>query len=181
MMSRSTAFLGLPMILALGACSTSEPAGQHWQRTSTSQAVYSEGPKADQVLKQDISRCVVELRELEDLGSVKDAVPTDRQGRVLNPDELEDHRRAQRLKKEALDEDDTEERKRALLAEHKGFTDFEGCMNSKGWTRVKHTPYKIDTKARKSWFQSQFGDDVSDDPRDAPLNPPYDGSKPYNE
>lgn len=168
-MSRSKVLFGFPLLLALGACSSPNiDNGQYWQRTSPSEAIYVEGPKAQQMLNRDISRCVVELRELEGLGSVKDAIPTDRNGKVLDPDEMD---------KDRLRDWDTPERDGYLFSEHKNFVDFEGCMYTKGWTRVKHVPYEVATKARKSWFQSHVD---YDDPRDASLNPPRVAKKPYN-
>ena len=79
--------LGSLAILAACASQPKDVAGQFWQRVSVSDAIYQQGPKAQQMLNRDISRCVFELRELERLGSVKDAIPTDLSGRVLDPDQ----------------------------------------------------------------------------------------------
>ena len=160
-MFRPRVLLGLPLLLTLAACSTPHiDNGQYWQRSSVSEAAYMEGPKAQQMLNRDISRCVVELRELEGLGSVKDAIPAARDGTVLSPKEMDEKQ---------LEDWDTPERDGALLAEHTDYTDFEGCMTSKGWERVKYVPFEVATKARKSWFKANVN---YDDPRDAPMSGP---------
>ena len=61
--------LSVGALAVTGACtpgkSVNDIGGQFWQRVSVSEAVYQQGPKAQQMLNRDISRCVVELRELE--------------------------------------------------------------------------------------------------------------------
>lgn len=129
--------------LALAGCATSGPqidGGQYWQRVSTSEAVYMQGPKAQQMLNRDIGRCVTELRELERLGTIKNAIPTDLSGRVLDPDENK------------MGKWDTPDHDGALLAEHTDYHDFEGCMLSKGWERIKSVPYKVAENARKNYY-----------------------------
>lgn len=160
-------FLSFSAIIALSACASGVKIddGQYWQRKSMSDAIYAEGPKAQQMLNRDISRCVVELRELEGLGSLKDAIPTDASGRVLNPDE------------KALADWDTPERDGALLAEHGNYHDFEGCMLSKGWERIKYVPYEVADKSRRTWFKSHV--DWGVDPRDAPINRDEGNNRPY--
>ncbi len=118
------------------------------------------------MLNRDISRCVVELRELESLGSIKNAIPTDRSGKLLDPDE------------KSLAGNDTPERDGALLAEHTDYQDFESCMLAKGWERIKYVPYETAEKSRRVWFVSHV--DFGSDPADAPLSPPQEGS-PYND
>ncbi len=157
---RHTSLLGFSALLALGAC-TSGPKidnGQYWQRTDVSEAIYVEGPKAQQILNRDISHCVVELRELEGLGSIKDAIPTDKSGKILDPDERE------------VADWDSPERDGSLLSEHSNYHDFDGCMRFNGWERIKYVPYKVAAKSRKTWFTSHV--DFGSDPADAPLNPP---------
>ncbi|MCB1839868.1 MAG: hypothetical protein KDI61_06380, partial [Alphaproteobacteria bacterium] len=90
--------------------------GQYWQRVSTSSAIFLRGPKAQQMLNRDIARCVVELRELERLGAVKNAIPEYADGLVLSEDEMR------------LAGWDTPERDEQLFAEHSDYQDFEGCM-----------------------------------------------------
>lgn len=117
--------------------------GQYWQRVSSSSAIYQQGPKAQQLLHRDIARCVVELRELERLGVVKNAIPYGYRGRLLDPDQLE------------LDGWDTPEHDGALLAEHSDYHDFEGCMLAKGWERIKYVPFDIAEKSRRNYLEAQ--------------------------
>ncbi len=108
------------------ACTWDDPhEGQYWQRVSTSESVYQQGPKADQILDRDIGRCVVALQELEQLGTVKDPIKTDRQGRVLDPDEQSPPKAFVKFQTD------------------RNYRDFDGCMKSKGWERVMHMPHPI--------------------------------------
>ncbi len=149
-MKKNTSFLwlGTCSVLLLSACgaSVSEKEiienGQFWQRVHTSEAVYMRGPKAQQLLNRDISRCVTELRELERLGSLKGAIPTDTKGRILDPDQM------------AIESQDAPDRDQYLFAEHKDFNDFETCMLSKGWERVMYVPYDEAYDSSKTYINS---------------------------
>tara|TARA_X000000950_G_scaffold43530_2_gene48848 strand:- start:1410 stop:2015 length:606 start_codon:yes stop_codon:yes gene_type:complete len=138
--------LALSAVIALPACETAKPAnfvgGQFWQRTSASEALHIRGPKAQQILNRDISRCVTELRELERLGQVKNAIPTDIEGHVMNELEIE------------MANWDTPERDKHLFAEHTDYMDFEGCMSAKGWERIEHVPYKTAEKSRENYLKT---------------------------
>lgn len=128
--------LPLFVLLALPACGSHQiKPGQYWQRIQAADAVYTQGPKAQQMLNRDIAACVVELRELERLGSLRDTIPTDTDGRVLDPDEL------------AVMDRDAPSHHEYLLAEHGNFHDFETCMREKGWERVKHVPFDVAEQA----------------------------------
>lgn len=116
-----------------------EERGQYWQRVHTSSALYLRGPKAQQMLNRDIARCVVELRELERLGAVRDAIPEYAEGVVLNSDEAELHGI------------DFPERDKDLYAEHSDYIDFEGCMLANGWERIKYVPYDTAIQARETF------------------------------
>lgn len=116
-----------------------EERGQYWQRVHTSSALYLRGPKAQQMLNRDIARCVVELRELERLGAVKDAIPEYAEGVVLNSDEAELHGV------------DFPERDKDLYAEHSDYIDFEGCMLANGWERIKYVPYDVAIQAHENY------------------------------
>jgi hypothetical protein len=143
MISRNSLFLaGACAIVALAGCASGPDIdhGQYWQRINPSESIYQQGPKAQQMLNKDIGRCVVELRELEDLGSIKDAIPTDARGRVLDPDEKK------------LADWDTPEHDGALFTEHTNYHDFEGCMKAKGWERIKHVPFDVAEHARQNYF-----------------------------
>ena len=138
--------VGLLTVMGLSACGPAhnfEPA-QYWQRVSVSEAVYQRGPKAQQVLNRDIARCVTELRELERLGAVKNAIPTDYRGRVLDSDEAQ------------LEDWDTPARDEHLYAEHNDYHDFEGCMLAKGWERVLYAPYDVATEARDNYVRAHI-------------------------
>jgi len=137
---------GLVSMVTITACTPGKDVddigGQFWQRVHVSESIYMQGPKAQQMLNRDISRCVVDLRELERLGTLKDAIPTDFQGRTLNPDEQE------------LYDWDTPERNKHLYAEHSDYTDFESCMEEKGWERVEHVPFDVGRKGRENYLRA---------------------------
>ncbi len=117
-----------------------EHLGQYWQRINSSSALYLRGPKAQQTLNRDIARCVVELRELERLGAVRDAIPEYVDGVVLNDTEAR------------LAGWDTPERDKELFAEHSDYIDFEGCMIAKGWERIKYVPYDVEEQAHENYL-----------------------------
>lgn len=119
-----------------------EHSGQYWQRVHASSAIYTRGPKAQQILNRDISRCVVELRELERLGAVKDAIPEYADGIVLSEAEAN------------LAGWDTPERDDELLAEHTDYTDFEGCMLAKGWERIKYVPFEVAEQSKETYLET---------------------------
>jgi hypothetical protein len=139
--------LGLTALIGLSACGTPinyeiANGGQYWQRKNVSESVYQQGPKAQQMLNRDIARCVTELRELERLGAVKNAIPTDIKGRVLDPDQKD------------LADWDTPERDQYLFAEQGDYYDFETCMLAKGWERILHVPYDVAKQARENYLDA---------------------------
>lgn len=146
-------FLGLicafSSIIVISGCSgvTAKEAielnGQYWQRVNASSAIYTRGPKAQQILNRDIARCVVEMRELERLGEIHNAIPkyVD-QGRVLSEAEAN------------LEGIDSPERDEELLREHVDYHDFEGCMIAKGWERTKFVPFNIAEQSRKNYLKT---------------------------
>ena len=145
--------LSVATLSATGACtpgkSPDDVGGQFWQRVSVSEAIYQQGPKAQQMLNRDISRCVVELRELERLGTLKDAIPTDLYGKTLDPDEL------------ALSDYDSPEREKHLFAEHSDYADFESCMFDKGWERVEHAPFNVARVGRQNYLRAHVDYDYT--------------------
>jgi hypothetical protein len=151
-------FCGTAALLALSACSWSVDdyldTSQYWQRSEASSATYTRGPKAQQMLKEDIANCVFEMRELERLGGVRESIPTDKDGRVLDPPELEAERK--RIEQE-LEDWDTPERKGQLYAEHSDYHDFEGCMLAKGLERTKFVPYEVDKLSKDQYLASHIG------------------------
>lgn len=135
-------------LLALSGCGRAvdkrlEFGSQYWQRSSVSEGIYMQGPKAQQALNHDIADCVTELRELERLGELRNAIPTDLVGRVLDPDDKEIYGW------------DSPERDGALLAEHTDYKDFEGCMLAKGWERVEYVPYNVRDRAHDNFLRAQ--------------------------
>jgi hypothetical protein len=129
-----------------------EQNGQYWQRVSASSAVYTRGPKAQQLLNRDISRCVVELREMERLGVIRDAIPkyVD-QGRILSEDEAK------------LEGIDSPERDEELFYEHSDYHDFEGCMLAKGWERIKYVPFDAAAQAKENYLDAHVAYKDRDD------------------
>ena len=149
-MTLSRMILSLSSLVLLGlstACSHEPPPledGQYWQRINASESIYLQGPKAQQMLNRDIAQCVVELRELERLGQIKDAIPTDYEGRVLGRDE-----------RELLDWDQPE-RDKYLFMEHNDYHDFESCMLAKGWERVMYVPYRTAIEGQRAYYQNNI-------------------------
>jgi hypothetical protein len=119
-----------------------------WQRANVSEAIYMDGPKAQQMLHRDIARCVTELRELEQLGTIRNAVPA----------ENSRYHDAGQNEQQALAEWETPERDGYLLAEHGDYHDFESCMVDKGWERVEHVPYDIAEKSRQNYLETIIGE-----------------------
>ena len=158
---------GVCALVALGACSTGPDTdhGQYWQRINPSESIYQQGPKAQQMLNRDIGACVTELRELETLGTVKNAIPTDLSGRVLDPDEKK------------IKDWDTPSHEGALLAEHGDYHDFEGCMKAKGWERIKSVPFDVAEAARVNFYKAHV--DYGYDPKLVDPNGDQDGPGPY--
>ena len=136
----------------LSACSTGftqkdlEEKGQYWQRADASSAVYLRGPKAQQILHRDISTCVVELKELQRLGSIKNAFPAglDQNGFPIDPDSPEGK----------MAKFDTPMRDQSMLAEVYDYTDFETCMREKGWERAEVLPRVDADNARENFTTS---------------------------
>ena len=147
--TRTVTALALILIAAssLTACEFNDKprftkGGQFWQRTSASDALYLQGPKAQQMLHRDISRCVTELRELERLGVLKNAIPAHDTGHIMTDDEI------------MMADWDSPERDKHLFAEHSNYTDFESCMDTKGWERIEHVPYSTAQKGRNNYIKA---------------------------
>lgn len=158
-MTRSAlpALCALLLSATLAACSNTPSEAdlryrsQYWQRAETSSALYMRGPKAQQMLHQDISRCTSDLKELEMLGSVREAVPANNwpDGRVPVRTTPEGNMAVW----------DSPERDGYLYAEHLDYHDFEGCMTAKGWERVEDLPYDVATQARGTYLKTIRGRD----------------------
>jgi len=152
MISKYAFLLGSFSALVLTtACSsiTGRPAmedARYWQRQSTSSALYMRGPKAQQILHQDIADCTNDIRELERLGAIRKAIPTN-----YNHGNTMEQRTAAKAE---LGEWDTPERDGYLYAEHMDYHDFETCMYSKGWERVEYLSHTDIDKARDDYLEN---------------------------
>jgi hypothetical protein len=143
------------MALTLGACETMPlrtdlTNAKFWQRAETSSAIYQRGPKAQQMLHRDISRCTVEVRELKRLGGMRVATPADADVNGTIPD--------QKTPEGHLAAWDSPERDGYLLTEHTDYHDFETCMMTKGWERVEYLPYNISEQARDTYIETITGE-----------------------
>ncbi len=142
--------LSVPVVALLAACQIPAPLedAQYWQRKNATSALYLRGPKAQQTLHQDQATCVNEISELERLGPIREILPADTQnGKVPDPNSADG-----RLKKW-----DTPKRDGYLYAEHFNYTDFEGCMDYKGWERVENLPYERAKFARDDYMETLYG------------------------
>lgn len=136
-----TYILPIVALLTITACSAVPKLdeGHYWERASVSESIYMRGPKAQQILNRDIARCVTDLRELERLGQIKNAIPADYYDRIDDVAALE------------LAKNDSPERDGALFAEQTPYHDFESCMQSNGWKRIKHVPYEVSLRAQETY------------------------------
>ena len=147
----SVLMLGLSVV-ALSGCSHAMKKeiadnGRYWQRVDATDSVYQRGPKAQQMLFEDMSRCTAELNELERLGALRNAIPPetwDKDGKKINPNSPEGR----------MADWDSPERKGYMLAEHMDYHDFEGCMTHKGWERVKYMNYDTADRARDTYLDA---------------------------
>ncbi len=142
-------YILLTSCLAVTACGGNTPnmeKAEYWQRHEASSAIYMQGPKAQQILHQDIADCVVEVRELENLGEIRREMPTN----YYTGNNLNDRAPTP---KATLDQWDTPQRDGYLYAEHKDYADFETCMVSKGWERAEYLPFTDADKAREDYLK----------------------------
>ena len=133
--------------LLLPACSSTSASGDgyYWQRVGASEAAFTQGPKAQQLLNGHIASCTAQVEELERLGSLRNGVPRAPDGGHLTENQ-------------AIYEGwNLPKRDDNLLLEHSDFHDFESCMLAHGWERVKTVPYDVATRARDSRVQAHVG------------------------
>jgi hypothetical protein len=121
---------------------------QYWQRKNSTSALYLRGPKAQQTLHTDIAACVNEISELERMNALREAIPADTENGQVPPPGTP----VARLKKW-----DSPDRDGYLYAEHFNYTDFEGCMDYKGWERVEALPYSQAEVARQDYLKTIYG------------------------
>jgi hypothetical protein len=133
MMNKTALLLTALSLLTLTACGGSmtrefDQNARYWQRIDTTDAIYQRGPKAQQILFEDMADCTTNINELKRLGAVRNAVPPSTW--------------------------DSTARDGYLRTEHKDYTDFETCMTSKGWERVKHVDYETVNRSRPDYLES---------------------------
>ena len=139
--------------------------GEYWQRADVTEATYMEGPKVQQLLHRDISRCVAEIREEVRLGQIKR--PVDK-NTAFDRDVVD-----KSVDRQKMDRWDTPDHNGYLLAEHNDYDDFETCMQAKGWERLEHVPYSVAQKSRENYIEAVTGEhyrasnpDAADNTRD---------------
>jgi len=133
-------------IVAMAACSPLPPLGQaYWQRVEDNSALYMTGPKAQQTLDENIATCVREVDELVELDALREVLP---------PDTHSDYHKALRASGD-LDYYDTPTRYGEKKVAHTDFHDFDGCMRTKGWERVRYVRYQTAAKAGKTYVETQ--------------------------
>lgn len=150
-------FFATVLTLGLAACVAqpvdrvkAKTAPHFWQRIETTDAIYQRGPKAQQMLNRDISRCVTDIRELERLGAIRHATPanTAADGTVPDPN----------TPSGTMAQWDSPERDGYLRAEHLEYHDFESCMMTKGWERIEHVPYDVAEEGREVYIEALTGE-----------------------
>ena len=149
-MTKTLLIASLSAATILGACQVpfKMEDAQYWQRKNATSALYLRGPKAQQSLHMDIVTCVNEISELERVGAIRKAIPADtRDGYVPNPKEPEGKMAGW----------DSPKRDGYLYNEHLPYTDFETCMDTKGWERVEALPYSQADIARRDYLRSVKG------------------------
>lgn len=128
-------------LLALSACSANKEY-HYWQQKDPTSAIYLSGPKAQQMLEEDIAECVHEIIELDKLQVVRD-------GKGRAPTLAHNYsQKAEAEKLSKLPGYDVPEYIRSLRVEHKNFQDFDGCMRYNGWERVKYVSPETEARSR---------------------------------
>jgi len=135
------------MVFVVSGC-LQEPrlASAYWQRVDGESSIYMAGPKAQQILEQDIARCVVEIDELVKLNALRETLP---------PDTHSEYSKALDMSGD-LKYFDTPKKYGALNVAHSDYHDFDSCMRFKGWERVKYVPYEVDLDSRKNYKKTQY-------------------------
>ena len=101
---------------------------RYWQRVDTTDAIFQRGPKAQQMLFEDMANCTAKINELKRLGSIRNSIPPSTW--------------------------DSTQRNGYLHSEYDDYTDFETCMTSKGWERVKYVDYETVNRARPDYLKA---------------------------
>lgn len=144
--TRMALFSAAAATLLLTACVPQRPVAQaYWQRVEDRSALWMTGPKAQQELDQNIATCVREIDELVRLDALRETTP---------PDTHSEYHRALDSSGD-LDYYDTPTRMGEHMVSHSDFHDFESCMRSKGWERVRYVRYQTDLKAQETYKATQ--------------------------
>ena len=132
---------------ALAACQYPQTpeATAYWQRVETHSALYLTGPKVQQQLEQDIATCTNEVRELVRLRALRETTPPNT------------HHPYHKALEESGDlaAFETPEHQRDLHVDHSDYYDFESCMRSKGWERVRSIRYAPGAAAHRNYDDTQ--------------------------
>lgn len=146
-------FLSLSLVaVVLSGCGTQvqkefDENGRYWQRIGVTDSIYQQGPKAQQLLFQDLANCTSVVNEMERMGAIKEAVPAETWDRNAN-------RVIPESPQARLENWDSPERDGFMRTEMYDFHDFEGCMSNKGWERVRYVNYKTDERARDTYLDT---------------------------
>ena len=160
---RSYLFLMAAFLLNLTACAY-EPVdrlallteARYWERSDASSAIYTRGPKAQQMLNRDIAQCVTEIRELYRLGAIRRVTEAEIDEYGIIPPEQD---AGATLAQDNLDQWETPNRDSYLRAEFLDYHDFEGCMISRGWERLDNVPYDVAQKSRDDYLDAIIGEE----------------------
>lgn len=150
-------------MLAISACSTDHER-HYWQRNDPNSAIYLTGVKAQQMLEQDIATCVHEIIELTKLGDVRGQVPG-----TFQPLGSYDQKQATQQMSN-LPRWDVPEYIKDLRVDHSDYHDFDGCMDYKGWSRVRYVGPQAE-------FRSQ---EIYDDTAEYSVRPKNPKTEAYN-
>lgn len=147
--------LALGGVLALTACDMlnlswwpqphSSGAQAYWQRVEEGSALYMVGPKAQQQLEENIAGCAREIDELVELNALRKAAP---------PEAHSDYQHALNASGDLGSFDNPTHLGSKKIA-HTDYQDFEGCMRSKGWERVKYVRYQVASKANDTYAETR--------------------------
>jgi hypothetical protein len=133
-------------VAVLAACSFQRPVGEaYWQRVEDASALYMTGPKAQQELHENIASCVRQIDELVELEALRETMP---------PDTHSEYHRALKASGD-LDYYDAPQRYGDQKVAHSDFHDFESCMRSSGWERVRFVRYQTALQAGKTYKATQ--------------------------
>lgn len=138
--------------LVLAGCGTDmtkefEENGRYWQRIGTTDSIYQQGPKAQQMLFQDLATCTSIINEMERMGAIKEAVPAETW-------DVDANKVIPETPKARMANWDTPERDGYMRTEMYDFHDFEGCMTFKGWERTRYVNFKTEERARDTYLET---------------------------